>query len=444
MLGTHSDRLTIGAFPAPGLLLLELPFWTILLLCALVPGSKVPWLEWQGVPVRSSEALVVAAAVAYFGAWTPRHLGRASGDTWKVTAPLLIAVAYATASLYWSSVDDLTHSAMLVTLAFAIAPAVLAASLIGLLPRGAASYFLWRLTICLAILSLLYTAESILSLGFRTEASRALISDFGIDRVRGPLYGSATGYVALLPALGLAVEHAVEPGPRKWMGRFLVVAFLTAILGMGSRAGLLLLGGYLLALVCTLQRFSRKVVTFAVFGVLGVVAAMAVFSRANPDRLRSFEDSGRQLTHRMAWNYLRSEPVSKLALGAGYGAIWPWYLRDSQAGERVAAGDNLTWTQFGPSLYHSHSTGLQMAVELGLTGAATFVLQLWLIAGFVRQARRQARWPAYAAALAVASLGFFFDLFLFKNTTVNLVWWLYAVGLAKLLREDRETSCDSG
>ena len=46
-------------------------------------------------------------------------------------------------------------------------------------------------------------------------------------------------------------------------------------------------------------------------------------------------------------------------------------------------------------------------------------------------------WQPLAYGLLRDRTGLFLDLFLFKNTTVNAVWWLYAVGVARLtdLRE---------
>jgi hypothetical protein len=324
---------------------------------------------------------------------------------------------------------------MAATLVFAVAAPLLAASLVDSLPGAAIESFLWRFTIFLAAISALYTAESILSLGLRSEASRALLSDFGMDRVRGPLYGSATGYVALLPALGFAIQRSFEP--QGIAARLAAVSIFTAILGMGSRAGVILTGIYLVALVGTRRRLHRKAATLAAIALLGAIAAAAVFSRANPERFRSLGDSGRELTHRMVWTYAQSEPWASLSAGAGYGAIWPWYLRDAQTGERVAAGDNLAWTPFGPSLYHSHSTALTMIVELGFAGLAAFAWQLAAVGGLVHRSRRSARRQAFAAATAVAMLGFFFDLFLFKNTTVNLIWWIYVAALARLAGEGR-------
>jgi hypothetical protein len=427
--------------PAPRQLLLELPFWITFLVCALVPGSLAPWLDWDGVPLRGTEVLIALAALAYLAVCLPRRLEGTAIDAWKLIAPFAGATVYAAATTTFGDLDQQTTAAMRATLVFALAGAVVAAAFIDSVPQDAIPGFLWRLTVVLAAISALYSAESILSLGLRTEAGRALMPDFGIDRVRGPLYGSATGYVALLPALGFAVQQSMKTGSSRWQARLVVMVFLIAILGMGSRAGLILTGLYVLVLMWALRRLNRRAVTFAAICVLGGIAAVTVFSRANSDRLRTLEDSGRELTHRAAWAYLKNEAPSRVAAGAGYGSVWSWYLRDAQSGDRIAAGDNLIWTPYGPSLYHSHSTALTMAIELGATGVAAFALQLWLITRMLGQSRSRARWQAVGAAVAVASLGFFFDLFLFKNTTVNLIWWVYAVGMARLLRGNPEAPC---
>lgn len=428
----------VAGRPAPRQLLFEAPFWLTLLACALIPGSVAPWIDWNGLPLRSIELSIAATAGIYFALCLPRRLSGAGAAAWIPALPFLAAAAYAALGMLATDLDAENASAMAVTLVFSVAAAVLAASLLDALPAAAIDGFLWRLTALLAAVSTLYAAESILSLGLRSEANRSLFTDFGMDRVRGPLYGAATGYVALLPALGFAVEGAISR--RGWGPRLAVAAFLLAILGMGSRAGVLLAALYLLMLFVSRQRLRRRVATIAVFATLGALAAALVFSRASVDRLRSLNDAGRELTHRMAANYFREQPGSGLVLGAGYGAVWPWYLRDAQKGELVAAGDNVAWTPFGPALYHSHSTALTMAVELGLPGMFAFCWLLAAAGGVVAASRRAGRWTSLSLAVAVASLGFFFDLFLFKNTTVNLIWWLYAAAASRLTRHAHQGS----
>lgn len=437
-MATPSFALT-GA-PPPRQLLFEMPFWLTVLACALIPGSVAPWIDWNGLPLRAIELGIAATAGLYLAVCIPRRLSGASAAAWTPVLPFLAAAGYAALGLFWTELESDHASAMAVTLAFGVAAAALAASLLDALPAAAIEGFLWRLTVALAAISALYAAESILSLGLRSEANRSLFTDFGMDRVRGPLYGAATGYVALLPALGFAVERALSR--RGWGARLAVAGFLLAILGMGSRAGVMLAALYLLMLFVSRQRLRRKAAMIAVFATLGALAAALVFSRASMDRLRSFNDSGRELTHRMAANYLREQPRASLLAGAGYGAVWSWYFRDAQKGELVAAGDNLTWTPFGPALYHSHSTALEMAVELGLPGLGAFCWQLAAIGGIVFASRRAGQWISLSNAVAVASLGFFFDLFLFKNTTVNLIWWLYAAAASRLTKElDRGNPC---
>jgi hypothetical protein len=423
------------ALPAPRQVLLETPFWLTLLAAALIPGSVAPWVEWDGIPVRAIELAVVAAAALYLACSVPRRLSGAPAGAWKAALPFLAGAGYAAIAFLWTGLDTQDAPAMGLTLVFAVAAPVLAASLIDSLPRAGLEDFLWRFTIFLAAVSALYAAESILSLGLRGEASRAMFSDFGMDRVRGPLYGSATGYFALLPGLGFAVERSLAR--RSTSARLAVLAFLVAILGMGSRAGVILAGLYLCALAAFRYRRGGRPALLLLIVLCGAISAAAVFARANPGRLRSFDDSGRELTHRMAASYFRHEPLAALAAGAGYGTIWAWYLRDAHHGERVAAGDNLISTPFGPSLYHSHSTALTMAIELGLAGLAAFAWQMAAVGGMALRARRKARWVAFSGAPAVAMLGCFFDLFLFKNTTVNLIWWIYLAALSRLLGEER-------
>jgi O-antigen ligase len=177
--------------------------------------------------------------------------------------------------------------------------------------------------------------------------------------------------------------------------------------------------------------------------VFTAAAAGLVFSQANTDRLQNFEDDSRRATHVTAARAVEEQSLSTTLRGAGYGAIWNWYLTDSRNGERLATGDNIIRTPFGPSLYHSHSTFLEMAMELGVVGAVAFAAMSFGFLSLVARCWRRGVLQAFSCGLAATGLGLLFDLFLFKNTTVNLIWWLYAIAMSMLARYEPEDSCGS-
>ena len=432
----RNDLLAVA--PPPRLVVWELPFWLTLLYIALTPGSVSPWWVWGGIPVRSAEAVVVVATVWYLpAALLLRRAWRAWPAVWTLLIPMLVALAYALISTGWNGLDENDAAAMRMTLLFSAACPLLAWSVAGGYSRDELYHFVWRLTAFMALLSMLYSAESILSLGLRSELGQNTLLDFGIERVRGPLYGSSTGYLALLPALAFAIQHVIDVHSRRFIGVGVVLALLLALLGLGSRAALLLLAVYLLLLSFLIKSARKRMIAVILMVVLTVLAASVVFSQASTDRLQTFEDDSRRATHVTALRTVEALDWASNLRGAGYGAIWNWYLTDALNGERLATGDNLIRTALGTSLYHSHSTLLEMGMELGLVGVLAFGL---MTAGFVMavvRCWRRGVLQAFSCGLLATGLGLVFDLFLFKNTTVNLIWWFYALSMLMLAQAKR-------
>jgi len=436
------DYLAIA--PQPSLLLWETPFWLALLYIALLPGSLSPWWEWFDLPVRSAEGVVVLGAALYL---VPALLDRRHAAGFRASAallvPILIALAYAFVSTFWVPLDPEDLRAMRLTLAYAVAAPLLAWGVVGGYNREDLYHFAWRLTAFLALVSVVYAAESILSLGLRSELGQNTLLDFGIERVRGPLFGSSTGYLVLLPALAFAIQHVVDVKSRRAAGLGMVLALLVTMLGLGSRAALVLLSIYLVLLSFLIKSARKRLLAVLLTVVFTAAAAGLVFSQANTDRLQNFEDDSRRATHVTALRAVEEQPLSTTLVGAGYGGIWNWYLTDSRNGERLATGDNIVRTPFGPSLYHSHSTFLEMAMELGAVGAVAFAAMSFGFLSIVARCWRRGVFQPFSCGLAATGLGLLFDLFLFKNTTVNLIWWFYAIAMSVLARYEPEDSCGS-
>lgn len=423
--------------PAPAQLLWEFPFWLVMLYIALVPGSMSPWWSLGGVPVRSAEGVLLAVAACFgIAAIVRARLMQQSTARCVAVTVFLAMCCWGLVSTCWSETDDENQAAMRLSLMCSAAAASVAWNLLREYSRAEIHQFLWRLTAWLALVSLLYSAESILSLGLRTEMGQTTLLDFGIERVKGPLYGSSTGYFILLPALAFAVHEAVG-GCRKIAAVGMVLVLLTALLGLGSRAALVLLAVYLLMLSLMVRSGKKRIVAIGLTVSLSALASAFVFNQASTSRLQSFNDDVRKLTYATAWRTLAEQDWQSVLRGSGYGGIWNWYLSDVHNGDRLAAGDNVIRTPMGLSLYHSHSTLLTSALELGLPGLLGFAVVGGVLISVAIRSWRQGRWQALAYGLFASGLSFFFDLFLFKNNTVNVVWWLYAVSTIRLTQTDK-------
>lgn len=416
----------------------EMPLWLLLAWCSFVPSSFLPWIEIDSIPLRLTDLGIVAVGAGYIVAalFTYRGTGRLARFG-GLSGPMALAVGAALVSLLWTRLEGESLRAMVWTLVVAALCAGGAVAMLADYSSEQLYRFLWRLTGFLAFVSAVYAGESIFSLGLRSELGRNTLTDFGIERVRGPLYGSSTGYLALLPALGFAIQHLVDRRRLRGWGLLMVFALMTALLGLGSRAALLLLSVFFLLLSFLIKNGRKRVLAILVMVALTGSAAAMVFAQASTVRLQNFEDDLRRTTHTTALRSLEEQPWPDTLRGAGYGEIWNWYLIDSRRAERLQTGDNLTRTPFGVTLYHSHSTLLLLVMELGAAGLVVF---FWMSRTIVRgmvSAWRSGHLQIASCALPASFLGFLFDLFLFKNSTVNLVWWLYALPLVAIAAGER-------
>ncbi len=438
----HSLDSSLGAriLPASWILLWELPFWAILLFGALVPATMVDRQDWFGVPMKLSDLLGILSSTAYGSVALVQLLFRRRARNYGgLVLATLCLFTYGLIRLLAGPLELEDRLAMAFALLLAATAPLQAAGLLSLYDVTQTRAFLNRLVFVLACVSLIYTAESVVGLGLRSEASRNFASDFGMQRVRGPLYGPSTGYLLLLPAIGWALQSFFSRQSRKTYAVFCTVALLSAYLGLGSRAGLILLVLYVGSIMLCLRSLKRKEATALFLAGVSLAIGFLIYSQADTQRLTQFEDVHRKLTHETSMNIFETESLSDMLLGQGYGSIWPWYRRDTLRGELIAIGDNVVLTGFGPSLYHSHSTLLELLVEFGLAGLA------WLAFLIVKTCRlpfavfADTGWHVFSLALVVSLLSLGFDLFVFKEVRVNSVWWLF-VCAAFQMRSQPETS----
>lgn len=420
--------------PSSRLMLWELPFWFTLVYGSLVPATQVVQREWFGIPMWYSDLSTILSGFFYgcalFGQMVLRR--RLSVPVWPIIAT--IAMVLLGAFTLWSgpaAIED--KLGMSFTLLMAVAAPVQAAGVMSSYSEAETKEFLDRLVLFLAAICLIYTAESVFNLGLRSDEGRNLGLDFGIQRVRGPLFGPSTGYLLLLPAIGWSMRAFFDKRKKLFTACLTAGSLLAALLGLGSRAALILLGCYMLVLALMMKQLRRKVLATALLAFMSAGAAALIYGSADTQRLQKFEDNYRTATYETAWRILESEGVISSLAGQGYGAIWNWYRRDILYGDKIAIGDNIIATGYGVSLYHSHSTLLELIVEFGLPG----VIWLLLLSTALLKLPRispDTSWRAYSWAVVISVLAFGFDLFLFKSVRVSGVWWIFVFGALALAR----------
>ncbi|MDX2268736.1 MAG: O-antigen ligase family protein [Bryobacter sp.] len=436
MTATFGANQAWGAHTIPNsrVVLQELPFWVVLSLGAYLPATLSPPQNLFGVPVGLSDLLLLASGFLYGFLWLANFLrsGRQTLPNGFVLATLAL-FGYGALRTLSGSLEQQDQSAMLLTLCLAACAPLQACGLLSGYNPAETKQFANRLTLFLAITCAIYTAESVFNLGLRSEEGRALGTDFGIQRVRGPLFGPSTGYFLLLPALGWSLASVVSKQRKNLWSLLLPGSLLAALLGLGSRAALILVAALVLLLAFRTRQLKKKLLALSLFVVSLSFSAFVIYGQADTQRLQSFEDSYRRSTHETVWTILSSQGALESALGAGYGTIWNWYLRDVYKGDRIAVGDNLVSTPFGISLYHSHSTVLELLAEFGLPGLV-WLLSLAFLLRQLANSSTDFAWRVFAFSLLVSVGSFAFDLFIFKSPRVNTVWWLYLVCALQLAK----------
>lgn len=415
------------------MLMWELPFWAALTYWAFMPATLTPWWDVMEMPVSSKEVFLIAAALLYlFGSLALSRQPVTRRD-WHHNLPwwTLAIMGYAALSTAWSEMDQRNTDAMIYTLITAASAVVLGYALVSRRTAEETEAFLWRLAMYLAWVGLVYFSESFFDLGLRTSQA-ADAGDFGISRTCGPMFASSTGYFILLPALAVAIHHVVERHGGRLVGVVAALILAVALLGLGSRAGLLCLGIFVVGITLTISSPRQKLLVMGCVVVTMLMAGSLVFSRARSDRLMTLEDASRATTYMTAWDFVQSRPLDVAITGPGYGSWWPWYLAEVDDTEGIMAGQQ-NWTPYGPVLYHPHSTVLLLVVELGAVGILLIFIMWRAFGRTMLEIRGSGRIPILATGVVASGFSMFFDLYLFRSPIPSALWWIFVFGLFRIL-----------
>jgi len=401
-------------------------FFALLLLASAMPGRVENSIGLFGVPVRMLEFLLVAffAMLVFF-----RLL---QGPLMRPQKRYVVAVfsalfAYAALSLiWWSPVTGPDTSAMAWTLVLSAA-SLWSAYLIVRFQQQELHRFMSNLTMLIAVVAAVYSAQSFLGLGLRSEGAVYLDPTFGIDRVRGPLFAASLGGPILLPALAFALQEVIGGRSRRRNG-FALAVLLVACLGTGSRATVLGLG-VLLAVGAFSLRSTRQLFSFgAAVLMIGGLAGWLVFSTASTKRLVNMEEELREMTTKTGIKAIEQASITEKIRGLGYASYWRWYLVDAKGEGSYGWDGFLAVRPAGVTLYHPHSTLLLLAVELGVPGVAAGLALTWAL-WRARRSGAQKKMPTIVfAGLAGAVVTIATDLVIFKAPFLNLIWWSYVFG----------------
>jgi hypothetical protein len=326
---------------------------------------------------------------------------------------------------------------MLLTLLFAGSAALLGYLLVATRTAPQVRGLLQRLTVAMAVVGVLYAAESLFSLGLRSSADAQVVGE-GATRARGPLFGASTGHFILIPALGYALQQLMAK--RRVVHAALVLALTVSVFALGSRAALVVLGVFFLLVIAGARSLPHRLLLAAAVVGLLFAAGRAVVPQSSLARLVVLDDAARLTTHRSSFERIAHRDVWEQLLGAGYGGVWAWYLPDRKLGSGTGLYFRMKTTPYGKVLYHSHSLLLLLLVELGLPGLLGGLGLAALLVRLVRRARRGREDYVLCASLAASALSGFMDLFLFKAAALAAVWWLFLFGALRLVHGARASS----
>ena len=152
----------------------ELPFWLCATVWAFLPSTRTPWFEVASVGFSMKEILVVAICAVYLTLTVfltlfmpPVHMSSAGihkKQIWHLCVPgaAIALFTYAACSASWSGMNVRQSIAMVWTILGGMSAFTLAWCLVSRRSEVVLRSFLWRVTIFIALMSMVYSAEVVL------------------------------------------------------------------------------------------------------------------------------------------------------------------------------------------------------------------------------------------------------------------------------------------
>lgn len=242
-----------------------------------------------------------------------------------------------------------------------------------------------------------------------------------IERLKGPLGGAAVIHLIMFPVLAVHVSNLLRKKNRKISLVFATLTLICIYL-TGSRAAIVCLGAFIFLFVVK-RASAKKILITLCLTILFVGIAFATMP--SESRYEGFlEDSARSSTIEVGIDFWMQNPMTFM-FGNGYGTVWPWFIYDTVDSPFPDFGYyNTVYTEFGSMLYHPHSLLLAVGVELGVVGLLIILYIAKIIVKEFRMSLKETDEFRSHLFIGVVSAipSFLFDLFIFKNWEVSLIW----------------------
>ncbi len=373
--------------------------WTVgfILALFLLPVSLIPSSSGRLVPIPFvadlwwTEAMVIVFGVLLLCIRFAGFYGfRLYGPTKRwFLIPYLTLGLWQAISIFWNGRDAYmrTYSALeTLCMCFGILGSVL---LLSGLPRERLIAIGRLITLLILFIMMVYAGLSFVFPSWRPSAASGpmVTASLGFIRMFGPLGSATTLNFAIIPALGFAIGSVFDRGANRAFWAVVALLLLVAILGTGSRGGVLCLAAFIAVLMLVLRIRSVTVLI-----PIAMVLGMLVVVFGVPERFRDFRDRGREVTYATAWRAFTSSPQAT-SIGLGHGALYSRFHDDTQ--RRQLGKDRwylLTYrTPYGDTLRGSHTAILRTLAETGIVGGILFLIPiLWLVSNTFLGGRREA------------------------------------------------------
>lgn len=327
---------------------------------------------------------VLTIALTLFAGWL-LWLQRARWSIGGMPLPLLVFLALATVSIFWSHYPAATALGLFTTWIIVVNAVALAVTFTWaelLRALGLVLRFVLGLSILFELFVSVVLRERLLPFfgqpgvdygsydkipGMLMWSRNELFDVFGAGRIQGILgNANSLGFLALLALIVFGIQLASRTVNRLWGVAWLVLAAATILMTKSATVTLALAGVAVVLLVVLLVRHARtgrgRAIVYAASAAVLVAGILAAFLLRS--QLLGLLGKSSDLTGRLGiWAKVIDLTEQRPAFGWGWVSYWvPW----------ADPFDNLVFRS-GVRQLQAHNTWLDVAFQLGLVGLVVFI-----------------------------------------------------------------------